>query len=819
MSYRMKTRIFFISLVVLCGLWKEPGPATALQLDIFKSTRPFPIHFLFPERIPNIERLEVNDIDPVLKQLKEAETGLKTLEEKNLLYLVLGYLHLVKGEAAQALDYLDKQIRGNFILNDYRMVFESQARSELAKQATTAGDTATAIGHLETSLKIYLDLHRAYPASPYQGELPRLMAETEKRLGDLYFETKQIRMAWQYYRKALMREYVGNETHQMEVHLALAKTYDAEKNLEEALDIYTFLLDSYDDAQVESAARAFLDARRQDMIHHKLPVQALELRLDPVQSRSNFIKKQTARKAPDNGYQNIHVQDFYAAVKQDDFPAIFDHAYRILSEYPGLLEARGVISKTNQKVFDFIQKGNAWEESIDRIIHLYPPMELRRLAFLLWRNQYSEQAARVYAVILEEHPTEVESSHMALYFMGRIHEDLGRNDQALDYYRQLLEKYNYGDYVQSAEFKIPWIHRLQGQLEQAEQEFQRFLDKFDPRAPEYETDLLSAYNFVAASYYWLAQTQSALNKVEESKITLRQLVELHPLNFYAMLARVELNMDSLSFVKAGMPSPESEARQPGLGEMGRKYLKRAEKLIAIGLLEKGLDELAQVTHGRESAAFLHHLIQLFLKAGGYQKTIALSWALSQRNNHDSLPQSLIETLFPEAYLEKAKNEAEPYRLDPYLVLALMRQESAFNPNAHSSANAMGLMQLIPQTAKRVAHSLGEPDPESDDLKKPSLNIKLGVKYLNHLLEMFGDNPVYALAAYNAGPNKVKQWKEIRSSLLDVEFIESIPYNETRNYVKKVLRNYVIYKNLYEKRNFTSWEQILSIRLGPEAPGH
>ncbi|CCQ91587.1 hypothetical protein NITGR_730045 [Nitrospina gracilis 3/211] len=810
----MKSSVFLILICFLLGLWQEPEIASARQLDIFKSAKPFSIHFLFSGRIPNIESLESKEIEPLIKQFKEEEGRLKTLEEKNLLFLALGYLHLIKRDEEEALNYLENKIRGNFILQDLRMVFESQARIELAKKASTAGDYPAAIQNLEESLRIYLDLHRAYPSSPYQVDLPRLMAEIEKQLGDLYFETKQFHMAWQFYRKALMREFVGNEAHQMVVHLALAKTYDSEHNLEEALDIYTFLLDSYDDPQVESSARAFLDTRRQDMINRKLPVQALDLRLNRTESRSGSESKQTARKSPNNGYQHPHVQDFYAAVKQNDFPAIFDTAFRILSEYPGLFEARGVISKTNQMVFDFIQKGNEWEETIDRILHLYPPMELRRLAFLLWKNQYSTQAARVYSVILEEHPTEVESSHMALYFLGRIHEDLGNNDQALKFYQQLLQKYDYGDYVQSAEFKIPWVHRLQGKLEQAEQEFQAFLDRFNPRAPEYESNLLSAYNFVAASYYWLAQTQSALNKTDKSKITLRKLVELHPLNFYAMLARVELNMDALSFVKEELPSPESQARQPGLGEMGRKRLKRAEKLISIGFLEKGLNELAQVTHGSESNAFLHHLIELFLKAGGYEKTIALSWALSLRNNHDSLPSRLIETLFPEAFMEKARLEAEPYRLDPYLVLALMRQESAFNPNAHSSANAMGLMQLIPQTAKRVAHSLGEPTPESEDLKNPSLNIKLGVKYLNHLLEMFGDNPVYALAAYNAGPNRVKKWREIRSSLGDIEFIESIPFNETRNYVKKVLRNFVIYKNLYEKKNFTSWEQILAIRMSP-----
>ncbi|CAI2718295.1 lytic transglycosylase domain-containing protein [Nitrospina watsonii] len=807
----MNKPICILLLCIAFSGWEIPSDAVARQLDIFKSAEPFSIHFLFKKTIPDLERLETGDIDAVLPQLVQAEPQLTRLDERNLLYLIMGYLYLIKEEPERSLDFLSSKIRGNFILQDYRMVFEAQARILMAKQSSASGNTVAAVSNLEKASQLYLDLHRAYPASPYQNELPRLLAETEKQIGDIYFDTKEYRTAWQYYRKALMREFAGNETHQVEVHLALARTYEVESNLEEALDIYTFLLDQNADPKVVSAARNFLDTRRQDMVKQKLPVEALDRHLNPSMLNRETPRKLTARKFTDSDYGNAHVQEFYAAAGENDFARVFDAALRVLTEVPGLLEARGVISKTNQKIYSFVQAGNGWDEAIDRILHLYPPMELRRLGFLLWRNQYSEQAARAYAMILEEHPLEVESCHMALYFLGRIHEDLGDHERALEHYRRLLDQYNYGDYVRSAEFKIPWIHRLRGNLELAEQEFQSILDQFDPKSAEYENDLLNAYSFVAASHYWLAQTKAALNKMDERDMELRKLVELHPLSFYSMLARVELNMNSLSFVQKEPAPPDSQARQPGLGEMGRKHLKRAEKLIAIGLLQKGLHELSQVTHGHESAEFMNHLIQLFLNAGGYQRSISLSWTLSRRNNHDSVPLNLIETLFPAAYLEKAKTEAAPYKLDPYLVLALMRQESAFNPNAHSSADAMGLMQLIPQTAKRVARSLGEPAPGSDDLKSPALNIKLGVKYLNHLLEMFGDNPVFALAAYNAGPGKVRQWIQIRSSLKDIEFIESIPYNETRNYVKKVLRNYVIYKKLYEQQDFSTWEQVLTIR--------
>jgi soluble lytic murein transglycosylase len=93
------------------------------------------------------------------------------------------------------------------------------------------------------------------------------------------------------------------------------------------------------------------------------------------------------------------------------------------------------------------------------------------------------------------------------------------------------------------------------------------------------------------------------------------------------------------------------------------------------------------------------------------------------------------------------------------------------------------------------------------LKDPDFNVRLGIEYLNSLLVSFNQNMVYALAAYNAGPTKVRQWVALRSSMTHLEFIESIPYSETRNYVKKILRNYAIYLSLYDEQNMNRFKEI------------
>ncbi|NIW06894.1 MAG: transglycosylase SLT domain-containing protein, partial [Nitrospinaceae bacterium] len=252
-------------------------------------------------------------------------------------------------------------------------------------------------------------------------------------------------------------------------------------------------------------------------------------------------------------------------------------------------------------------------------------------------------------------------------------------------------------------------------------------------------------------------------------------------------------------------------RKLGLGEVNRRRLNRAEKLISIGFLEMGMRELAQVTRGENNQEFLFYLAKMFKKAGGFQRAIHLSWGISSKRNHQALSQSLVEILFPKVYLDRAAEESSRYQISPYLVLGLMRQESAFNRKIVSSARAVGLMQLLPSTAKTVARSMGTRIKDEGDLKKPEINIQLGVKYLSGLLDEFQDNVVLALASYNAGPYKVKLWMDHRSMLKPLEFMESIPYRETRNYVKKVLRNYVIYKTLYGKGKIKALRDIFSVR--------
>jgi soluble lytic murein transglycosylase len=154
----------------------------------------------------------------------------------------------------------------------------------------------------------------------------------------------------------------------------------------------------------------------------------------------------------------------------------------------------------------------------------------------------------------------------------------------------------------------------------------------------------------------------------------------------------------------------------------------------------------------------------------------------------------LELRFPVSHLEQVVGAEHRTGLDRAWILAVIRQESAFNPDARSPVGAMGLMQLMPRTAKAVAtRHLGQSAPRPSQITDPQLNIRLGSTYLAHVLERLGKNPVLATAAYNAGPHRVERWLPEQTMDADI-WIELIPFGETREYVKRVLSYRAIYQH-------------------------
>jgi soluble lytic murein transglycosylase len=156
---------------------------------------------------------------------------------------------------------------------------------------------------------------------------------------------------------------------------------------------------------------------------------------------------------------------------------------------------------------------------------------------------------------------------------------------------------------------------------------------------------------------------------------------------------------------------------------------------------------------------------------------------------------VLQVLFPVAYWDLIRTHAPAQNLDPYLIAALMAQESSFDADVVSHANAIGLMQILPSTGRSYARRLRIPRFSKARLTDPATNVKIGTAYFADLVDRFGGVP-YALASYNAGPGAVARWKAERPGIESDEFIDDIPYPETQNYVRKILGTAEDYRRVY-----------------------
>ena len=156
---------------------------------------------------------------------------------------------------------------------------------------------------------------------------------------------------------------------------------------------------------------------------------------------------------------------------------------------------------------------------------------------------------------------------------------------------------------------------------------------------------------------------------------------------------------------------------------------------------------------------------------------------------------IMKKLYPLKYSEYVEKYAKEYNIDKYMVYAIIKAESNFKENAKSSSDAIGLMQIMEITAIETARKM-DLEVTEEDLFKPDLNINTGLKYFTYLLNHYNNNYPLAIIAYNAGMGNVDAWLKDGTIKEDGTDIENVPFKETNNYVRKILRDYEIYKELY-----------------------
>lgn len=154
----------------------------------------------------------------------------------------------------------------------------------------------------------------------------------------------------------------------------------------------------------------------------------------------------------------------------------------------------------------------------------------------------------------------------------------------------------------------------------------------------------------------------------------------------------------------------------------------------------------------------------------------------------------LDIRFPTAYQKVISKHANKSGLELDWVYSLIRQESAFMYNASSPVGALGMMQIMPRTAKQLSRNLGISNPSKYDMLKPDANVRLGTYYMSQLLKQFNGNIILATAAYNAGPHRAKAWRPKHIPVSGDIWVETIPFSETRDYVKNILTYQAIYRH-------------------------
>jgi soluble lytic murein transglycosylase len=215
-------------------------------------------------------------------------------------------------------------------------------------------------------------------------------------------------------------------------------------------------------------------------------------------------------------------------------------------------------------------------------------------------------------------------------------------------------------------------------------------------------------------------------------------------------------------------------------------------LVSLGLLAEAAAEADCFVqrHAGDAGALA---LAVYERAGRYDRSVTIAEALLG-NRGARAPREMLYGAYPAAFPAEVARSARLVRLDPYLLLAVMRRESLFKPDTRSAAGAVGLLQLLPATARRAAMVLGRPPLRDDQLVVPATAIDLGAWYLAELVGRFGD-PAVALSAYNAGPRVAGPWAARGAGRQLDEWVEDIPYRETRKYVKIVVGAWSAYRIL------------------------
>ncbi len=333
----------------------------------------------------------------------------------------------------------------------------------------------------------------------------------------------------------------------------------------------------------------------------------------------------------------------------------------------------------------------------------------------------------------------------------------------------------------------------QSYSEKTEKDEEAFKQLLDSYLKGLDTDMIREVREFQEAYpksslrfrasFLLAEVLNRGGNKKEAESIYQGIIDQIPLSYYSIVSSERLGLDLKTKISEEPLLIDIENQDLTLSEKASLQraidLVRFQNPVALGVELEGFSRIRNY-----SSDFLLYLMKIASEGG--QDLLAFRYAneLIQRKFPKMASREMLNLLFPDVFLTEVQVETTKAKLDPLLVMSLIKQESGFKADVISSSGALGLMQLMPFTAVDVQRDL-----VLSRLRDPPVNISVGVRYFQTLMEKYEGNPAFALAAYNAGPHRVAKWRrEGAPSWSVLDWIEAIPFKETRDYVTSILRN-------------------------------
>lgn len=441
--------------------------------------------------------------------------------------------------------------------------------------------------------------------------------------------------------------------------------------------------------------------------------------------------------------------------------------------------------------------------ALDQNHSLYAAEALYWIGRSYARVDDSEKAIATWARLVDTYPSSPFTAE-SLYLMALQYSDNAQPKRAVQALTRLIRDYPSNRFVDTALWIRAWIYYRRSAFTRALADLRRLYAR-SPADPRLQAQAL----------YWQGRVLEDLKKRGKAVETYRRLLGTHSdEDYYTEQTRRRLRTlgrkaaQTLSVAtrrqatdsrkqEAETPIPCTLSPQPCTTETAKARL-----LKELKLREEASEEFrALAARYADDRGVLYEACNALLDLGRFDKSVWIAKRILRPLYARSRPvepvQRYWEFLYPLGYWGLIQEQSARHTLDPYLVMALIREESAFDERVVSSSGAIGLMQLLPTTANYLLHTGGGAG-DTARLDVPTENIALGTRYLAMMIDEFKGNWAKALAAYNAGPNQVRRWLGRSGNRADDEFIEEIPFAETRAYVKRVLGSYYRYRAQYDK---------------------